>query len=793
MFPARYFPNRYHPKRYWPPVGSTPAVVAGTGGGAGVAVVNAPFGVAAGIDELQGIQAFLGTVPCLHSAPVRWRLREGVAPVVETFQVRPQDAEALVGQVVTLKIVVRGVEHAFEKLTVLHQVPGPSPHIAAVEVADRRYVWQYGHITGRFNMRRKVGILRALDPTRELQQALPKFQYEKVSLFNENEGTPWTADELLNEMILRLLKVEEENDNGRLGAASVFFTSQVGDQISNLPIEDVEIDERADQALARVLNYMPAVGLLVDERGNINIFAKADGTERFLVERAEPEIVGEGHTKFISNAVTRPRAVRVHFTYEIETRFDFKEISNSTATTVVLDEETKELNRSLDNVLPIPDFSLRVQDEFEHQGTWLEFNQALRAWGTPPGIGGDFLTDLTIRRSLVPYMDLSPGLLLAGEVDPDNDWASRWNAVQAHYRRTFRIPQRWMDRILSIRPYRVATVDTTTGARAHAAIYMDYAVVPSARAFYGSGAADRSKSCLVVNVDTYPANDVIAAQTRAAPYLVNLIDPDQGVFTIDWVQDPGKTLTYALPGTVDNFPCGSIVFAHAQGRSVAFNLTRGSSGTVPELSASHKMATILTLIPSYPNDKRQLYAIEVTPEDVRGIVPPAVGNFIQNARGPIMDIRIPASVETARVRWSDNPADRLKIEQLFGLNLPDGAERPEVSHLIVNTKHLPNRPLNISSDDEFNELAHIAAAAAAEVYTRFTDRVVGEMAGDINQDRGAILRPTGSIREIIYEVAPDGQSTVQLSLPGEPPFTFSLFNFLDDGTRKLVLRLVQGR
>lgn len=186
MFPSSFFAPRYFAPRYFPSVGAAPAEPAPVAGGAQQVVAGIQPGPDPSDDQELGIQAYLNDVPVLHTRPVRWRLAEGVLPVIEAFDVRPQDVAGLVGNRQSrLTIRVRNKEHVFRNLLILDQIPGPNEHIATVRVTDRRWSWQYAHVVARFNMRRKVGFKRAKDPGapgNNFRNVQEEYQFAKWSL-----------------------------------------------------------------------------------------------------------------------------------------------------------------------------------------------------------------------------------------------------------------------------------------------------------------------------------------------------------------------------------------------------------------------------------------------------------------------------------------------------------------------------------------------------------------------------------------------------------------------------------
>jgi len=788
MFPSGFWRTGYFPSGYWSDaIGVAPQVVPGRGGGAGVATQNLPPTRSRTRPVI--VVAEVGTVrpTILATRPVRWVLREGVQPVIQTFDIRAADRDRILAgpdRKMTLAFLDgTGKELArFHELWILDFPPGPNEFISQMRVADRRWFWAYGRVLRRFNMRRRTGVKRAPNPVAELRALIPEVQYANYSLKDQETGRKWTAREAIDVVLAEIFEKEVETVGGT--RPGIIFAPELLEKFQTLPIEDLQIDDRGDQALARLLSYIPGASLFINRIGDVVLFQKADGSEEIPVFLAGPEIVGDGHIEPVKNVLTRPRSVKVQFTYEVEVRFDFAEQSGTTI--VRLTEKQKESSRRVDNVLPIPDFSLDVkrfngqETQEEAQGTYITVDEALASWRFP--IFGELTHDV-IRRAFMPFMDLWGSIARTGQLTPKLDIAGRVAALMQHYRRTFKIPQRWVDNYLSARAYRISTIDRATGSRGAPQVYADWAIVGSQRAFFGAGGRDRREAFHIANYKGY--QDVIDENTVPIPATLNIIDQDQGIVSFDFLQDPGKVFTVFLPGTVTGpgtNPTGNIQLANRLGSTIAFDASPSGSTIVSGLDANWKCSFIVTLVPASPNDKRQLHEIEVKPEHVRDLLPSHVlENLAEGALGPSLEVRIPASVETARVRWLDGDAS--KIQAIFGVGLPDGADPPDLARLIVNRTGTGVQASGGAS------LENIARASAAAVYTEFVDRLEGEMAAKMEE----LIEPSGALSEVAYELVPSGKATVNLSLPDEPPVKFDFFGFLDEGTRAVVMRLVQGR
>ncbi len=707
--------------------------------------------------------ATIGGEVILASSDVRWRLREGVKPVVEAFDVMPASKGRLLsGPLHPVDLVIRGPsgELTVSDLYVIGELPSEDPNIARVEVADRRWFWDRPHVNRRYNIRRNVGVMRLANPgTKELQPVVEDVWYAPWSLKDEK---PWTATEVLRDVLEEVLLHEREFVHGPEKAKGAGVNVVIADEFDDIPIENFELEDDGDQAIRRVLSYLPEAAITVDPNGTVRIYSRLSGREGAPIREGGPETRDGGHVQLVTRERIRPREVHVLFGRLVELRFDSEESDHPTAT---------EDQRYAENVLPVPDFELTVGGAPVAQGTWIPFHAVLDAWGEAPGLGK--ITFDLIQKALVPFMDLWSGVLLAGALDPDADWMGRVSAINDHYRRTFRINRRWMDRILTLEPYRVAIVDPETGQRAPAMAWSDYARIPTQRALIAQAAGGKDLAW-ALNVEGYPPGGKIDKDSKPAPADVSVADPDQGILHVAYLTDPYRMTEMVLPSKVSMSdapdrpgPTGDIT---DRGSPITFDTVSDSSG-VPKLAANHKIAILLTAVPASPNSDRQLERIVVTPKDVAPLFSKMPGALagLSNATGPVVEVRVPTSIEAARVAWSDEEKDVAEIERAFGI----GAGEPQLRDLIVN----------YDSNGRGASLVDVAKAVAARVWARFADREQGGKTVPLKPG----LLPDGWIREVVHSIRRTGQVTTELVLRDDAP-QLNLFALMDSGTRRQVLK-----
>lgn len=721
----------------------------------------------------------LGDKPLLGTAGNSWPMVPGVGPSMAEFALRPGDADELLsGPPRTVDLVLDAGRDRLrvQGLYVIRRVSSPNPREARVLVADRRYWWQYAHVLRRFNLRRRVGTRRLTSAgVRELDPLGPDLVYAPFSLRDGDPGSsgrvPWTANDALLNVIEEL--IEAEPVEGRGPSTPIFDES-----FESIPVENLELDDAGPEALKRVLAFLPEATVTVDIRGSLRIYSAANGSEGDIAKDAGFEIVGGGSLDDIALHRLRPSRVDVLFTREIEIRIDVEELELGSTT----DRSTD--GRWADNVLPVPDYELTLSTgETVHQGTWVTFTQYLNAINAEgvPGLGT--LNIRALRRAAVPYYDLWSGLELNGALSPDADWASRVAALNTHFRKTYRINPRFMDRLFSIRAYRVATIDPTLGTRGRAEAYSDYAIIPSMRTRLLQAAGNQPQS-FVINVVGYPTSGTIGSTTKPTPVNVRILDEDQGIFHLDWTPHVSRAYREVLPSQVEvegngGSPGVLVTIPGPSGdlsnrsRSIAFDgLPEGVQP--PILMGNHKVIAILTGVPGAPNTDAQLERVSVSYADVADLLPPGLRGIETQAYGPPMEVRIGEGRESARVAWLDSASDR--IDQALGITASAG-DTVDLSDLIVNYE---KGGLGTGS------LKEIARAYAASVYAYFADRVEGTKATDLQSE----LRPTGRMTRVEHGIDPDGKVTTRMELTA-PSQRINPFAFLPDSTRRKLMRIVQ--
>lgn len=728
-----------------------------------------------------GSRALLGGRPLAGS--VSWGLTAGVRPMTTVVQCSRKTADALLGagaattsgsrsrQPVELRLESRTRSRTFQGIYILHRAPGPSPYVAALTIADRRWLWSNALYRRLLNVHRKVGTKRLISANQLAPLNLePRFNYARWSL--KDKSTPWTATDLLKDLA-DAIKAFEQSE---VGVSPDVQLPKLPDGVS-LPIQDLELDGELDACIERALAYLPGLEVTLTASGAVRFFWRSDESEMEEIGKAGAAVQVRGWIEPVDFSMVRPRKIRVFFDVEAELAVRANE---DTSTTSAEDPD----GLTCVNVLPVPDPTLTLATgKVVSTGTYITFAEAFAAWGAEglmPG-AGIILDRNTCCAAFVPYQNLWNSIIEHGSVAPATNWAARVGAIQTHFRTTFRINPAWVDRISDLRPYRVGTINAETGTRGDASVFSDFCYLPSMRTLVAE--LLNNGSCgYVVNVACYPSSGTIDAATIAAPAKVSIDDAEQGIFTVAYHADVLRKYEMALPSQIElaseNTAPGTLVAATKAGpspflryhnRPLAFNVL-GQYQAPSRLTLRHKLIAILTAVPASPNGKGALAYVDVHPNEVSAFAGQG------HCDGPTLEIHIRGATDTARIAWNDARKD--DIQRIFTQDAPDptGDGAYPLADLVVNYEE---------SAGNAPSLRALAKAAGARVWHALRDRAVGSATYDFRGD--AEVR--GAIGGVHHELALSGALTTRYDLPGrvEP---LALDRFLDATALKIRNKII---
>jgi len=316
------------------------------------------------------------------------------------------------------------------------------------------------------------------------------------------------------------------------------------------------------------------------------------------------------------------------------------------------------------------------------------------------------------------------------------DWAQRVSAIKQHYRQTFRINKRWMDKMVNLSPYRAAICNTETGGRERSTVYCDYSVQLSLRGKVATG-----ESAYVINVESIDRAfgqllaDVNIGKARpAGPARVSPADMQLGIFSVTWHTDPMGHYARIFPSQVVNAPTYDL---SNRNNPRMFDEKSKNQGLYTSLARRQDLSVIMTASPP-PGTKHSLFKMEFRPDDLDDA---GIKGRVRNARACKYQIRVPAQDATIRIAWNDDLAK--DHEGLFRI----GNKEPDFTQLLI---------LNEEETREY------ALGLVTEFYARWINRFRGSITSSFTPG----LEPSGTIDNIDHNIS-DGALATTLAFRDE--------------------------
>jgi hypothetical protein len=682
-----------------------------------------------------------------------WAIQPGTAPfqtVVHVDRDALPDPTRLMGRSKPQRLVVEGVGGRWEVdgVFVVDYAPAGDPYNWALTLADRRYWWPRDHILRRYNIRRRTGSMRLLTEGHPVlvPEAVSDFGYELATLLSP--GKRWEPLDALKDVLTILDGSAPDH----------------GVTARTVPMDDVELDDDGASAVTRLLRQMPGTNCYVSAAGQTALFDETDraAAEQVLRAMGSP-VVGKGIAAGVVYAAIRPKGINALLTVEQEVKFTSLQDGTSYST-------RGSTAKYMENVMEVTDLSLTLTTgRVVARGTWITVQEAIDAFGGISGTNADgkafSFPKLTVALIRQLWFSNFRNYIGAAASVAGVDWVQRIASIQKHFRQTYRISPYWMNRIRVIRAERVAIIDTENGTRAPAFVTQNYAINFNQR---GMNFASQNQGIVVNTTNAY--NDSLPL-AKAAPFSVSILNMDLGILHLSAQTDMQGYATSFLPSALEATP---------QMAPSLKDKNPWTDGTVLQganpamLAETHRVAIVLTCVPSAPNSNDQLFRVKVTPSDVESSFSLPVGA----CDGPEWEVRIGPGIATARFAWNDDFEDL--IDKSFGVPTnPTPGVRPTykngdalaAANLLVDAK----------------EVKDLAKAAAASIWSQMTDRVVGTQAGPADDS----LHPTGNATIVVHGIDGDGaiNSLVRFDrISGR----LDVAAFLSNDVRRKLMRMVQA-
>lgn len=726
--------------------------------------------------------AHLGGIPLILSGGASWSMTSGTTPQRAEFEIaafdegRAQELAKSARNAVTLELAGR----TFAGLSVLHVLPSTVTAKRRVVVVDRRHWWERKHYYRAVNMPRRVGQVRrdgvgwneSMKALPGLTQFAPGFTFYTHSLKSPTEA--WAPLSLWEDIIQSI-------DPG----ASLLMAD--GLDLNGIPLQGLELDGNGQEVTQQALARLGAVDLTINPLGQVVLYSWRARSELGIMGPGDssrqygsvgPGIWARGTAEVVSFSAEAPEYVDVLFTPEIEVMFRF--VADPTDPDETSFQGPQAVEPTFVNVIVNPIQELPISDEVTlTSGDYIEITRALVAYtalAASGGAPGNMPTGLSLahlRQAILPrngailhraldtLISKSPSTLAV-------NWSEIVGALTGGFRQLWQLPQEWVNNSLSIQPYLVGTWNTESGQRASSVVWCDHTIFPNAqgRWIYGK-TADKMPWCIEVST-SYPGTDTDPTATNPpGPFSVEVKDRDQGIIATPQ-SVATATQNKALIGLMTNLPSGAIRASNKGAVFLNSAAIGDPTGSLPSISTSMRMATILTLTPA-----RVLTRVTVRPADI---------GITWAATGPPMEVR--AREETARYGWSQQR--KKTIMDVFGLS---GATTREVQDIALRSDAMTEACVNLKDNNKgAASLTAIAHGYALDVYSRFEPRLMGSRVADL-RGPAADAVPGGGIASVTHSVDGRGVATTSIMLRVTRP-ALNLLSLLPSAARAIIMRLI---
>lgn len=725
----------------------------------------------------------LAGVSLAANSPIAWRFQTGTQPYVTTMSVHESHWPRLQGQMgqdLTLEIKdSAGTITTIRNVSILHPVSSTAPHLRSFLVADRRWRWPYKLVARDYNIPKKTG-----DRTAKVNVPFPayvtvdQYEYKAYSLDGDKR---WTAKRALTDILQTV-------DPGAWMVES--FPIEGDSEAGVFTLQNIALRDAGDVAIARLLGYIPGADVYVDQDGVVRVIDAADLLAAELAHSQLPKATWDGdRTEYIDRSQIRPSKVVVHYQRQFEMLVRYQD-DYSESTPMEVDKD----DLYLENVIPTVDpetevtvFDPNVDGDVTKtvpQGTWIAVDRWLHAADRISQGGLEWSFDTIQRHWLKGDLD---GVLGGRglDLDPTGNQSMRIQALKTHFRQTFRINPRVMERLRDIQAYRIGVLDPVTGSRAPSSVWGQFCIVPTDKGKLMAGRNTTENIKVFRNVDPYQdlGNSDITDQAPSQAQ-ISILDRDLGIFRVNWFLSPYGDQASIIPSNLvqegdTNVPkvtVRDLIEQDIEPIGAGCKIDGGTNGIF--LRDSMRLDVLMSATSGAPNDKRQFFSVDVYPSEVQSIY--RTEFRIKGGFGPPLEVFVSPGEVTARFAWDSDIFADLTIKRILGLIGPTiGTTETEGEIGMVGFV-----PTNFE-----NEIQSHSKAVAAEELEAFADSIQGRVASTVPTD-GFRLVGNMSGASINVAPAPSGKVMAIHEFPGRQR-PLSRFALMTSDARNITLGIVR--
>jgi len=756
-------------------------------------------------DTLKKASVTLGGVPLAGSSTIVWKFTTGVHPYITTMSVHTETWEKRLkakkgGRLQLVIINSYGNKTTIEDLYILHETPNAKPKMTSFLVADRRWRWDRTLIVRDYNISKRTGDKNFDNKTIPIDNKVTtdKYDYRPYSL-HMGEFV-WRAQDCLEDILEQLEGMETSGTGKKQYKIDSIATS------GEFTVQNISISDQGNLALQRVLSFIPGTQVYVDKDGMVKVFngLDMDASDTFIKGLPPSTWDGDKH-ELIDRVKIRPTSVNVYYEREIETLIKFEDDwSQPTSASPIKN------SLECENVIPTVYEKTEITEwDYEENkaitrtvppGTWVNAKEWLFAHNKVKPTGSLSWNFETLRTFWLAG-DLEGRLggtkVRGSKIEDKTNVLQAIQVLKEHFRQTFRISRRYMERIRDIKPVRVASLDPVTGTRMPASVWGQMTVGLTTKGTLISSRKNPQKSANYYLINSYPdIQQTSIIRKDPGPQRVTFLDRDVGIFRI--TADNGTYGTYntLIPGfTSDasgkpNVPIQDLAQQDDKGVShgAGMRLVNGTNEFL--LPYEYKFKMMVTIVPGSPNSKNRMHVEPVTISEIQEMFDGRVK--IQEGHGQTMDVFVPAGEITARYAWTGNDelAEKTMVE-ILGLDDDDpttGGIRDD-----PKTKQWDEGryPIGFTWVNEDREVMAHSRAVAAEAMSPFVDGIQGRITTR-SLDGNSQFKLVGNMSGISVQV--DGSPSAKVRVTSEfagMVNPISRLALMPETARKVVLGIVR--
>jgi len=591
--------------------------------------------------------------------PAQWASQPGFFPAVSQFFV----VKGVARQLRNLKrgLTLRIGDRTIKELRLIAISPGygagdVETSFERITLADRRYDLLHDILDCTLNMRRRTGVAFANQDRAATHQvnnanAIPEEEYYPITL-NPATGKPWTSAEFFIEMLgrsnLTLLPIPQGFPSGDLlGGQGFSHRGTIADILTQLmtgiPRYEFNLDD-------------DGVGYFYDRSNRTDGESWAANVARYGTAR------GGGVYGYSALRIIRAKSVRIHFECAAEMLFryiqqlDREYATQSPAPLIPGDIPAPRL----ENVIVNPVEVMPYLGEELVRGSIINWHAFLIALADA-NRSGEIPLPINARTNYGPLSEsyvndmFSRRWVYYNSFCLDNGGLSNplyrtiGGSVFGDYRKYFRLQAHWARHVLTIEPYRIAYLQTSTGTRVRSPVWCQFTARPGQRFFSTRKRTDANERFQYNERDP---NTVTSIDTlEPAPAFIDVDDQDAKTLRLQFRR--GQF------GDVEEF---EPITPSVRVQQAQYAAVRTELGSVP-IENEWGMATILTLRPIPRTSMNHFHTIEVTPKEAAKAIGLPEDHY-GPCEGPTIDIFV-EPIEGAVALFAYSEGDEVALSAPF--------------------------------------------------------------------------------------------------------------------------------